>query len=55
MKVLFRSIFVASLVAVLLSAGCAEKTVPVTADTIYFNGNVITLDERRVSGRSHSR
>jgi predicted amidohydrolase YtcJ len=45
MKVLFRSIFVASLVAVLLSAGCAEKTVPVTADTIYFNGNVITLDD----------
>ena len=45
MKVLFRSIFVASLVAVLLSAGCAEKTVPVTVDTIYFNGNVITLDD----------
>ena len=44
MQVLFRSIFVVILVAGLLSAGCAEKMVPVIADTIYFNGNVITLD-----------
>ena len=44
MKNSVRGVFVTGLIAVLMSTGCAEKTVPVTVDTIYFNGNVITLD-----------
>ena len=44
MKNLVRGVFVTGLIAVLMSTGCVEKTVPVTVDTIYFNGNVITLD-----------
>lgn len=44
MKNLVRGVFVTGLIAVLMSTGCAKKTVPVTVDTIYFNGNVITLD-----------
>jgi predicted amidohydrolase YtcJ len=44
MKNLVRGVFVTGLIAVLMSTGCAKKTVPVTVDTIYFNGNIITLD-----------
>ena len=44
MKNLVRGVFLTGLIAVLMSTGCVEKTVPVTVDTIYFNGNVITLD-----------
>ena len=44
MKNSVRGVFVTGLMTVLMSTGCAEKTVPVTVDTIYFNGNVITLD-----------
>ena len=44
MKNSVRGVLVTGLIAVLMSTGCAEKTVPVTVDTIYFNGNVITLD-----------
>lgn len=44
MKNLVRGVFVTGLIAVLMSTGCVEKTVPVTVDTIYFNGNIITLD-----------
>ena len=44
MKNLVRGVFVTGLIAVLMSTGCAEKTIPVIVDTIYFNGYVITLD-----------
>ena len=48
MKIWVKGVLVTGLMAVLVSTGCADKTVPVTVDTIYFNGNVITVNSEEL-------